>query len=75
MQSGGTGEVTIYPNMIQTDAAINPAIPRRASVDDEGKLIGINIDHLVLRQLLRVGSAIPVNYAINFGPADHRRRR
>ena len=41
MQSGGTGEITIYPNMIQTDAAINPGNSGGALVDADGKLIGI----------------------------------
>ena len=66
MQSGGTGEVTIYPNMIQTDAAINPGNSGGALVDDEGKLIGINtLITSYSGNYSGVGFAIPVNYAIN----------
>ncbi len=66
MQSGGTGEVTIYPNMIQTDAAINPGNSGGALVDAEGKLIGINtLITSYSGNYSGVGFAIPVNYAIN----------
>ena len=66
MQSGGTGEITIYPNMIQTDAAINPGNSGGALVDDEGKLIGINtLITSYSGNYSGVGFAIPVNYAIN----------
>ena len=66
MQSGGTGEVTIYPNMIQTDAAINPGNSGGALVDDEGKLIGINtLITSYSGNYSGVGFAIPVNYAVN----------
>lgn len=66
MQSGGSGEVTIYPNMIQTDAAINPGNSGGALVDDEGKLIGINtLITSYSGNYSGVGFAIPVNYAIN----------
>ena len=66
MQSGGTGEVTIYPNMIQTDAAINPGNSGGALVDSEGKLIGINtLITSYSGNYSGVGFAIPVNYAIN----------
>ena len=66
MQSGGTGEVTIYPSMIQTDAAINPGNSGGALVDDEGKLIGINtLITSYSGNYSGVGFAIPVNYAIN----------
>lgn len=66
MQSGGTGEITIYPNMIQTDAAINPGNSGGALVDAEGKLIGINtLITSYSGNYSGVGFAIPVNYAIN----------
>ena len=66
MQSGGSGETTIYPNMIQTDAAINPGNSGGALVDDEGKLIGINtLITSYSGNYSGVGFAIPVNYAIN----------
>ncbi|WP_295996417.1 S1C family serine protease [uncultured Adlercreutzia sp.] len=66
LQSGGTGEVTIYPNMIQTDAAINPGNSGGALVDSEGKLIGINtLITSYSGNYSGVGFAIPVNYAVN----------
>ena len=66
MQSGGSGETTIYPNMIQTDAAINPGNSGGALVDDEGKLIGINtLITSYSGNYSGVGFAIPVNYAVN----------
>ena len=66
MQSGGTGEVTIYPNMIQTDAAINPGNSGGALVDAEGKLIGINtLITSYSGNYSGVGFAIPANYAVN----------
>ena len=66
MQSGGTGETTIYPNMIQTDAAINPGNSGGALVDSEGKLIGINtLITSYSGNYSGVGFAIPVNYAVN----------
>lgn len=42
MQSGGSGETTIYPNMIQTVRPSTRQLQAGALVDDEGKLIGIN---------------------------------
>jgi len=66
VQSGGSGEITIYPNMIQTDAAINPGNSGGALVDAEGKLIGINtLITSYSGNYSGVGFAIPVNYAIN----------
>ena len=66
MQSGGTGNVTIYPNMIQTDAAINPGNSGGALVDSEGRLIGINtLITSYSGNYSGVGFAIPVNYAVN----------
>ena len=66
MQSGGTGETTIYPNMIQTDAAINPGNSGGALVDSQGRLIGINtLITSYSGNYSGVGFAIPVNYAVN----------
>ena len=42
MQSGGSGETTIYPNMIQTDAAINPGNSGGPTFNAAGQVIGIN---------------------------------
>ncbi len=66
LQSGGSGETTIYPNMIQTDAAINPGNSGGALVDSDGKLIGINtLITSYSGNYSGVGFAIPANYAVN----------
>ena len=66
MQSGGSGETTIYPNMIQTDAAINPGNSGGALVNDNGELVGINsLIESYSGSSSGVGFAIPVNYAKN----------
>ncbi|MEY8459652.1 trypsin-like peptidase domain-containing protein [Eggerthellaceae bacterium 24-137] len=66
LQSGGSGETTIYPNMIQTDAAINPGNSGGAMVDSDGKLIGINtLITSYSGNYSGVGFAIPANYAVN----------
>ena len=60
------GEPTIYPSMIQTDAAINPGNSGGALVDEDGKLIGINtLITSYSGNYSGVGFAIPVNYAVN----------
>ena len=62
----GSGEYTIYPNMIQTDAAINPGNYGGALVDSQGRLIGINtMITSYSGNYSGVGFAIPVNYAIS----------
>lgn len=66
MSSQTDGSTTIYPNMIQTDAAINSGNSGGALVDSDGKLIGINT--LITSSsgsYSGVGFAIPVNYAAN----------
>ena len=60
-----SGEVTIYANMIQTDAAINPGNSGGALVNSNGELIGINtLITSYSGNYSGVGFAIPVNYAL-----------
>ena len=62
----GGGDVSIYSNMIQTDAAINPGNSGGALVDGNGKLIGINsVIESYSGSYSGVGFAIPVDYAMN----------
>ena len=60
------GEITIYTNMIQTDAAINPGNSGGALVNSDGQLIGINtLITSYSGNYSGVGFAIPANYAIS----------
>lgn len=62
----GSGDMSIYSNMIQTDAAINPGNSGGALVDGDGKLIGINsVIESYSGSYSGVGFAIPVDYAMN----------
>lgn len=66
MFGNATGDVTVYANLIQTDAAINPGNSGGALVNAEGKLIGINtLITSYSGNYSGVGFAIPVNYAVN----------
>lgn len=63
MQSGGTGEITIYPNMIQTDAAINPGNSGGALVNMYGQVVGINSSKIAKTEYEGIGFAIAINEA------------
>lgn len=66
MYGYSTGEMTIYANLIQTDAAINPGNSGGALVDADGKLIGINtLITSYSGNYSGVGFAIPSNYALD----------
>lgn len=58
--------VTIYANLIQTDASINEGNSGGALVDDQARLIGINaLISTDSGDSAGIGFAIPSNYAIN----------
>ena len=64
MQS--TSGYTLYTNLIQTDAAVNPGNSGGALVDSEGKLVGIcTLFSSDTESFAGIGFAIPVNYAVN----------
>ena len=64
MQS--TSGYTLYTNLIQTDAAVNPGNSGGALVDAEGKLVGIcTLFSSDTESFAGIGFAIPVNYAVN----------
>ena len=57
---------TIYTNLIQVDAAINPGNSGEALVNDEGKLVGIcTLFSSDTESFAGIGFAIPGNYAMN----------
>ena len=63
------GTLTVYADLLQTDAAINSGNSGGALLDDEGKLLGINTLIASASTTINTGSvgigfAIPSNYAI-----------
>lgn len=76
----GRGAGQIHLNVIQSDASINPGNSGGALVDDEGKLIGINVAIYSRGEAgsIGLGFAIPADYAwriaedlIQHGSAEH----
>lgn len=64
------GALTVYADLLQTDAAINSGNSGGALLDDEGKLLGINTLIASASSTINTGSvgigfAIPSNYAIS----------
>ena len=63
LDGSGSGQTTIYANLIQTDASINPGNSGGALVDSEGKLIGIcALYESSTSSSANVGYAIPIDY-------------
>jgi len=58
------GDLTMYQNFIQTDAAINPGNSGGALVNIQGELVGINtIIYSQTGGFMGIGFAIPINMA------------
>lgn len=67
LMAGETGN-TVYTNLIQVDAAINGGNSGGALVNDEGKLVGINVMYANgsgMESFAGIGFAIPGNYAVD----------
>ncbi|GGC87724.1 hypothetical protein GCM10011512_13340 [Tersicoccus solisilvae] len=70
-QSSGQGYV--YLNVIQTDAAINPGNSGGALVDQDGKIIGVNV--AIASSGSSSGSSSSGNIGVGFSiPIDHAKR-
>lgn len=68
-QRSGSGSITNYTDLIQTDAAINPGNSGGALVDSQGRLVGINTliqspsGQNGAAQSAGIGFAIPADFA------------